>query len=233
MAQYEDGIYEASPVGIRLVQGTGEDPPVEITFRLKDSTDTVHMKQYTSEAAWPYTLANLKRIGFGGDFANPTWNDAVIQIEASTEEFNGKLSTKWNFPRQQAKAASSDLVAKLSARFRQAAGPTMTKIPPAAPAPAQRPSATPPAPKAPAAAPAATPPPGDDDGDLIQPTAPLATKEAAWALWVEKQKGDTVTWTNTIRELRAKYSTPEKPFKEANFESKHWAEVMAIAQLPF
>jgi hypothetical protein len=188
-------------------------PQVETAWQHTDGTIT-RMWWSTSDKAWEYTLPKLKAIGVF-DLETPTITVPNHNIEAKMDSYGGTPKLKWDMGRM-ATPAAPDAIALLNAKLKAALGPTISKVPVSPKQPV----------KAPPAAPAASPPPppADDEEEMFAKSAPLATKETAWA----EAKGDMAKWTAAVKETATKYK-----LKEKDFTVTQWSEVKTSLELPF
>jgi len=87
-----------------------------------DSERTVYL--YLSEGAFPYTVEKLDRLGFNGDFENPSLSGIAdgVGVECVHEDYQGSPHEKWELPSDGAKTRehatpTSDSVRRLNALY--------------------------------------------------------------------------------------------------------------------
>jgi len=100
-----------------------------------DSKATVLL--YLTEKAWEFSTAKLKALGFNGDFDNPKFDESTIStgvtLQCRHEDYEGKITEKWELASGIAAKAESNTISKLNARWNQLATPTKPTGRPVAP----------------------------------------------------------------------------------------------------
>lgn len=216
---WEAGKYRGNPISGLLGKAKTGTPQFVVTFEIEQSEgQTREVFLFLSEGSIDNTMDKLDRLGFGGDFANPTFNcPEPVELECRHEEWNGKTREKWDlgFAREH-KPLEADETRRLSAlwKSRKPSGPPSSK-------PAGRP-ATPPAR-------ASTPPPSKPSGPppakAATPPPAKYTKDMAWSAWEQVYVNQTLP----IADWHAAIDGIGKP--EDQFTAEDW-EAVAVACLP-
>jgi hypothetical protein len=201
--------------------GDKETPCLQLTFLLEDGQSR-DVYLYLSDAALPYTFDKLERLGFNGSFEKPDFSNPEAELqckhEAWTDPKNQETKTreKWDIAPGKPVVAPMDggKMRQLSAQYR-----AQKSAPPAAPA--KRPASPPPASAPPpaAASSVATPP----------PAGTAATKDSAWAKWVQFAAGGQPD----LQKWRAAIAAVGKP--ESQFGPGDWEQVALATddEIPF
>jgi hypothetical protein len=93
-----------------------------------------------SDAAWPFTEAKLKHLGFNGNFDDPDFSDEAktegVDLNCRHEEYNGKMSEKFelaNFGGGPKKLEDKSAINRLQQRWNASNGKKPTGKPAAPP----------------------------------------------------------------------------------------------------
>lgn len=100
---------------------------------------------FISDAAWPYTMEKLNRLGFNGNFGTMDFGDEAknrgVQLTCRHEEYKGKSREKWDLFYEGGSAsyteASPDTIRRLNAKWKAQSTPAPASKP-KPPAPASR-----------------------------------------------------------------------------------------------
>lgn len=134
--------------------GAKKTPTLALTFdvtHFAEGADWVEVPvtertvfMYLSDAAWPYTSEKLQKLGFNGDFDNPTISQQQVSLELTHESYNGQTKERWSIAGGgsfEAEPAGNDVTRRLNALWKNDNGGPKAKPAGRQAAPPKKPSA--------------------------------------------------------------------------------------------
>ena len=127
----EPGRYIGVCQSMKLTTSMGGKPYFDIQFKITQRAGDGEwidieepydrgVRVYLTKPAEPQSFAILQNIGFNGDFDNPCITNEYLELMCRHQNYNGRTSERWEFPRLARAAPPDDLViADLRERWRQ------------------------------------------------------------------------------------------------------------------